>query len=188
MRFVKDFVGRDISFDCLECSLAKKSIISPGSLIYEDDKIIVHPHTTARMIGFIVVAPKRHVKALADLTNEEREAMFEAGEFAAHLLIEKGYATDTVLHTKADENGHFQFWIVGNYSPVLEKDFDIAIFDSQGSMERRGLKRVMGKDILLMTQVFKSEFRKKYAKWPLSYIWKTACMKVHAVFCLIISS
>lgn len=164
MRFVTDFVGRDLGFDCLECSIAKKSIISPGGLIYEDNKIIVHPHTTARMLGFIVVAPKRHVGIIEDLDDAERNKMFSAADFAANLLVEKGYANDTVTHTKVDEGGHLQYWVVGNFAPVLEKDFDIAIFDSEGSMERRGLKRVMGNEILLMTQVFKSEYRKRFNK------------------------
>ena len=164
MRFVKDFVGRDICFDCLECSLASKNIVSPGGLIYEDSKIIVHPHTTARMIGFIVIAPKRHVSTLEDLSDEEREEIHTAINFVSEKLVEKGYAEEYVIHTKHDQNGHIQFWVVGKYAPVLENDFDIAIFDSEWSMGRRGLSRVMGRDILLMTQVFKSEFRNNYKK------------------------
>ena len=165
MRFVKDFVGRDISFDCLECDISKKTLLSPGGLIYEDEYIIVHPHTTARMIGFIVVAPKRHVSTLNDLSTEERESLYSAVDFVSEKLIEKGYAEEYVIHSKTDREGHFQFWIVGNYAPVLEKPFEIDIFDSEGSMMRRGLHRVLGRDILYMTQVFKSEFRKNYRRW-----------------------
>ena len=164
MRFVKDFVGRDISFDCLECDISNKRILSPGGLIYEDKYIVVHPHTTARMVGFVVVAPKRHVSTLNELSNEERDSIYSAVHFVSEKLIEKGYAKEYVIHSMTDREGHFQFWIVGKYAPVLEKPFDIAIFDSEGSMMRRGLNRVMGKDILLMTQVFKSEFRKNYCK------------------------
>ena len=78
MRFITDFVGRDLGFDCLECDFATHEKISPGGLIYEDNSIIVHPHPVAHMVGFIVVSPKRHVYFENDLKDQELDAITSA--------------------------------------------------------------------------------------------------------------
>ena len=160
MRFATDIIGRDISFNCLECSLGAHSIMSPGGLIYENAFITVHPHTIARMMGFIVVSPKRHVHSEEELDASERVNIEEAIEFLKEKMVSLGYAEEVVVHTK--QNDHLQYWIVGKYAPILENDFDISIFDTKGSMERRGLKYVYGAEILYMTQRLKHEFREKF--------------------------
>ena len=135
--------------------------MSPGGLVFENQFITVHPHTYARMIGFMVISTKRHVATESELNDQEKLYIDLAINIAAEGFKKLGYADEVVIYKKEDE-GHLQYWVVGKYAPVLEKEFDISIFDSEYSMSKNGLKYATGGEIMFMTVRFKGFFSKNF--------------------------
>ncbi len=158
---VRDFIGRDICYDCLECGLADHSIVSPGGLIYEDDFIIVHPHLLVKLKGFIVVSPKRHVTSMYELTNDELFSVGEAIERIKKAFIINQISDDVTVQYVEKENSHFEVWVVAKLHPLLEKDIDLKYFASDLAMQYRNITPSEPIEILYTTQILKTYFKAK---------------------------
>lgn len=157
----KDFIGRTICYDCLECALVKKSLISPGGMIYEDDFIIIHPHPLVRLKGFIVISPKRHISGASDLTEEEKYSIAESINYIIKIFKLNQIADSARVMYETNEEGHLEIWVVALVDPILEQDFKISYFESDLSMQYRGITPSDNIDILYTVQILKSSFRAK---------------------------
>lgn len=161
MEKVTDFIGREIFYDCLVCSLRDKELISPGGLIYEDKNIIIFPHPQVKLKGFIVVAPKRHVSQLSDLTDEENFAITEATKAIEHTLSINQVADDFNVQLNISESGHLENWIIPKLYPILEKDVLLKYFASDEIMRYRSMEPSEPIEILYTVQILKTYFKAK---------------------------
>ncbi len=158
---VKDFIGRDICFECLECALASHSIVSPGGLIYEDNFIIVHPHLMVKLKGFIVISPKRHVSFVCELTKDELYSIGEAIERINKAFVLNQISDDVTVQYVEEEGGHLEVWVVAKTHPLLEKDIDLKYFASDLAMKYRNITPSEPIEILYTTQILKTYFKAK---------------------------
>ena len=159
MSRVKDFIGRDICFKCLECSLANHELVSPGGMIYEDKFIIVHPHLFVKLKGFIVISPKRHISKVSELTDEETQSINGAIECIEKTLRLNQVADDFTVQYVESEKEHLEIWVVARLHPLLEKDIDLKYFASDLAMEYRNITPSEPIEILLTVQILKTSFK-----------------------------
>ena len=73
--YAKDITGRTIEYDCMSCDIASHKLVPPGGMIYEDDIVTLAGDVEVPLNGFIILAPKRHVTSLEELSREERYHM-----------------------------------------------------------------------------------------------------------------
>ena len=64
-----DITGRAVDFKCMSCDIAEHKLIPPGGMIYEDALCTLAGDVEVPIKGFIILAPKRHVISITELTN-----------------------------------------------------------------------------------------------------------------------
>jgi len=106
--------------ECLVCRKHRGELAVPGGVIYEDELIFVsHAQLfgdeTEHYLGHIFLETKRHVPELADLTEEEAQAVGLYASRIARALI----ATESVEHVYSfficDGVPHVHLHIIGRY-------------------------------------------------------------------------
>jgi histidine triad (HIT) family protein len=89
--------------DCLFCKIVRREI--PGSIVYEDDRILAFNDINPQSPTHVLVIPKRHIATLNDLTQEDDAIVGEVVRRAAAIAGDRGLAAGgfrTVFNTNRD--------------------------------------------------------------------------------------
>ena len=76
--------------DCLFCRIVRKEI--PGSIVHEDDELLVFNDINPQAPLHALVIPKRHIATLNDLSPEDDALVGRMVRRAAAVASEKGYS------------------------------------------------------------------------------------------------
>lgn len=102
--------------DCIFCKIGDGEI--PSNKVYEDDKLICFHDLEPQAPVHVLIIPKKHIKSLDELTQEDVELMgyimVKIKDIARELGLEKGYRT--VINTGEDAYQtvkHLHFHILG---------------------------------------------------------------------------
>jgi len=72
MKSLTLYDGRTCTFDnCIGCDVYSGDIDMSESLVYENDLFRIIHDTENPIPGFFVISPKRHIRTLNELTEEE---------------------------------------------------------------------------------------------------------------------
>jgi len=88
---------------CLFCRIVNREI--PGSIVYEDDRVLAFNDINPQAPTHVLVVPKRHVETLNDLTPEDDGLIGELVRRAAAIARERGLSAGgyrTVFNTNRD--------------------------------------------------------------------------------------
>ena len=89
--------------DCLFCKIVNREI--PGSIVYEDDRVLAFNDINPQAPTHVLVVPKRHIASLNELTPGDDEIVGELARRAAAIAKERGIAAGgyrTVFNTNRD--------------------------------------------------------------------------------------
>ena len=89
--------------DCLFCKIISREI--PGSIVYEDERILALNDINPQAPTHVLVVPKRHIASLTDLGVEDDRLVGELVRRAAAIAKERGISTGgfrTVFNTNRD--------------------------------------------------------------------------------------
>jgi histidine triad (HIT) family protein len=89
--------------DCLFCKIIARQI--PGSIVYEDDRVLAFNDIRPQAPTHVLVVPKRHVDSLNDLQPGDDQIVGELVRRAAAIAKERGISTGgfrTVFNTNRD--------------------------------------------------------------------------------------
>jgi histidine triad (HIT) family protein len=89
--------------DCLFCRIIKREI--PGSIVYEDDRVIAFNDINPQAPTHVLIVPKRHVASLNELVEGDDAIVGELVRRAAAIAAERGIAAGgyrTVFNTNGD--------------------------------------------------------------------------------------
>jgi histidine triad (HIT) family protein len=89
--------------DCLFCKIIKREI--PGSIVYEDDRVIAFNDIKPQAPTHVLVVPKRHIESLNELQPGDDQIIGELVRRAAAIAKERGVAASgfrAVLNTNRD--------------------------------------------------------------------------------------
>jgi histidine triad (HIT) family protein len=89
--------------DCLFCKIVDRQI--PGSIVYEDDRILAFNDINAQAPTHVLLVPKRHIASLNDLTPADDGIVGELVRRAAAIANERGIAANgyrTIFNTNRD--------------------------------------------------------------------------------------
>jgi histidine triad (HIT) family protein len=89
--------------DCLFCKIVNREI--PGSIVYEDDRVLAFNDINPQAPMHVLLVPKRHIATLNDLTPGDDEIVGELARRAAAIAKERGIAAGgyrTVFNTNRD--------------------------------------------------------------------------------------
>lgn len=115
MREIRLADGRTYKGDCLSCSIVKGEIEPTGGTIFETPHFHAHQDVAYPVAGLVILASKRHVKCLDELTEAERVDYI-------HTLCRIRKAQREMLgidHVyyfyNEDTSHHFHTWMVPRY-------------------------------------------------------------------------
>lgn len=89
--------------DCLFCKIINREI--PGSIVYEDARVLAFNDINPQASTHVLVVPKRHIASLSDLTPDDDQIVGELVRRAAVIAAERGIAAGgyrTVFNTNRD--------------------------------------------------------------------------------------
>lgn len=73
---------------CLFCKIIKREI--PGSIVYEDDRVLAFNDINPQAPTHVLVVPKRHIASLNDITPEDDQIVGELVRRAAAIANSRG--------------------------------------------------------------------------------------------------
>lgn len=161
---VKDIIGRVLSFDCEFCAIAQHRLMPAGNIIYEDDMIVIYSNLTVPLLGFIVVAPKKHVENFYDLDFNTNVDIAEKACQVVNCMRDLKIAEDFSILKFEDRNGHCKMWILPYLNGIFEDNFDFRLLENRYSMERRSIPIASAEDILYLNRRLRSFFEKEKVK------------------------
>ena len=88
---------------CLFCKIVAREI--PGSIVYEDDRILAFNDINPQAPTHVLLVPKRHIASLNDLQPGDDQILGELVRRAAAIAKERGISADgfrTVFNTNSD--------------------------------------------------------------------------------------
>lgn len=89
--------------DCLFCKIIKREI--PGSIVYEDDRLLAFNDINPQAPTHVLIVPKRHIASLNELAPDDDQIVGELARRAAAIARERGIAAGgyrTVFNTNRD--------------------------------------------------------------------------------------
>jgi len=89
--------------ECLFCRIINREI--PGSIVYEDERVLAFNDINPRAPTHVLIVPKRHVTTLNELSVEDDQLVGELVRRAAAIAKERGLSDGgfrTVFNTNRD--------------------------------------------------------------------------------------
>lgn len=89
--------------NCLFCRIVTRAI--PGSIVYEDDRVLAFNDINPQAPTHVLLIPKRHIATLNDLQPGDDQIVGELVRRAAAIAEERGIAAGgfrTVINTNRD--------------------------------------------------------------------------------------
>jgi len=89
--------------ECLFCKIINREI--PGSIVYEDERVLAFNDINPRAPTHVLIVPKRHVTTLNELSVEDDQLVGELVRRAAAIAKERGISAGgfrTVFNTNRD--------------------------------------------------------------------------------------
>jgi histidine triad (HIT) family protein len=89
--------------DCLFCRIINRDI--PGSIVYEDDRVLAFNDINPQAPTHVLLVPKRHIASLNELMAEDDPIVGELVRRAAAIAAERGISANgyrVVFNTNRD--------------------------------------------------------------------------------------
>jgi histidine triad (HIT) family protein len=106
--------------DCLFCKIVSHEI--PGSIVYEDDRVLAFNDINPQAPTHVLVVPKRHIASLNEATADDDRLIGELVRRAAAIAAERGIAAGgyrAVFNTNRDAGQtifHVHLHLIGGRS------------------------------------------------------------------------
>ena len=118
--------NKEINYEgCPGCAYAKHEFELDCGMAFENDKFTVSQDWELPIKGFFIVSPKRHIEKLSELTNEERNEMFDLVNKTVNILRNNNICDRFDYIFEEKENRHLHVWILPRYDWMNEICEDI---------------------------------------------------------------
>ena len=108
-----NYAGEEIKFSgCPGCAYANHEFELPCKMAYENDNFTLSQDWELPIEGFFIVSPKRHIEKLSELTDDERNEMFNIVNKTIKILRENNVCDRFEVIFEEKENRHLHVWIM----------------------------------------------------------------------------
>ena len=158
---IKSYNNKEIEFNgCPGCAYGKHEFELDCGMAYENERFTVAQDFELPIPGFFIVSPKNHIEKLAELTDEERNEMFDIANKTVKILREAKICDRFDFIFEEEENIHLHLWILPRHEWMnettdkiiynIKKIFDYAKNNFRNSENYDEIKRI--------TDIVKEEF------------------------------
>lgn len=111
---IKDILDNEWQCNCIGCSISTGEVIPPGGIIRETENFILHQDPEIPIKGFLIIASKKHIKSISQLSHEESQELFDLVYKARHAL-ESIDDIKEVSIIQEERSSHFHLWLLPRY-------------------------------------------------------------------------
>ena len=112
--------GKTVEVECLSCALISGLIEPDGGVIFETEHFHAHQDVAYPIEGLVILASKRHIKCLDELTDDERLDYINSMT-AIRKAQREVLGIDYVYYFyNEDTTHHFHTWMVPRYDWMNE--------------------------------------------------------------------
>ncbi len=108
---ITDILNHQYTCDCIGCAIAAGEIIPPGGVICESEHFILHQDPEVPVRGFLIIASKRHIRSIAQMSAAEAAELFSL-VYRARLALEQSGQLHDVRIIQEERSGHFHLWLL----------------------------------------------------------------------------
>ncbi len=121
-----NYANEEITFSgCPGCSYAKHEFKLPCGMAYENEKFTLSQDWELPIEGFLIVSPKKHIEKLSELTDDERNEMFDIVNKTIKILRENDVCDRFEIIFEEKENRHLHVWIMPRHEWMCDLVDDI---------------------------------------------------------------
>lgn len=117
---VKDILGKEHNCKCIGCSIGNGEIIPPGGIIMSTENFVLHQDPEIPIKAFLIIASKKHIKSLSELTCEESQELFSL-VYRARMALKSIKDIKEVSIIQEERSGHFHLWLLPRYEWMDER-------------------------------------------------------------------
>ncbi len=122
MTTIIDVEGNEQSFEgCMACEINKGNLKLFGDVLYENEFFNVMQDIELPIDGFIVIATKRHVEKLTELSDAERTSLMEIANKCLTVLRANAVCDEYTLILEEKKNYHFHLWLMPRADWMIKK-------------------------------------------------------------------
>ena len=123
---MKSYANEEILFNgCPGCAYAKHEFELPCGMAYENDNFTLSQDWELPIEGFFIVSPKRHIEKLSELSDDERNEMFDIVNKTIKILRNNNICDRYEIIFEEKENRHLHVWIMPRHKWMSELVDDI---------------------------------------------------------------
>ena len=159
-----NYANQKIIFNgCPACAYKNHEFELPCGMAYENDYFTLSQDWELPIVGFFIVSPKRHIEKLEELSNDERNEMFDIVNETIKVLRENDICDRFDFIFEEKENRHFHIWIMPRHKWM--KELNSSIIDNIGIIFDYAKSHFRNKntyeEINETTNILKEHFNKK---------------------------
>lgn len=117
---IKDFTNNEWSCKCIGCSIGIGEVVPPGGIITETKNFIVHQDPEIPIKGFLIIASKKHIRSISQITPEESTELFDL-VYRSRLAMKNTVDINEVTIIQEERSGHFHTWLLPRYNWMTDK-------------------------------------------------------------------
>jgi diadenosine tetraphosphate (Ap4A) HIT family hydrolase len=111
---IKDFINNEWSCKCIGCSIGSGEAVPPGGIITETKNFVLHQDPEVPIKGFLIIASKKHIQSISQITLEESSELFDL-VYRARLAMKNTADINEVTVIQEERSGHFHIWLLPRY-------------------------------------------------------------------------
>jgi diadenosine tetraphosphate (Ap4A) HIT family hydrolase len=114
--------NHEIECECVGCAIAAGELTPPGGIIAETANFILHQDPEVPIKGFLIVASRRHIRSMMEMSGDEAQELFSL-VYRARLALRRLGDIQNVTIIQEERSSHFHLWLLPRYA-WMDAKFD----------------------------------------------------------------
>lgn len=119
---VKDILGKEWECKCIGCSIGNGEITPPGEVIMSTKNFVIHQDPEIPIKGFLIIASKKHIQSISELTLEESQELFDL-VYRARMVLTIMEEIKEISIIQEERSVHFHLWLFPRYE-WMDENFE----------------------------------------------------------------
>ncbi len=115
IRQITDISGNLVKVECIGCAIVQGTLEVRGGSVISSKYFDVSQDFEVPIPGFMIVATKRHLSSIDELTNEEAAEFTQILRATRKLQREILGIESVYIHQEEDSSDHFHIWMMPRY-------------------------------------------------------------------------
>ncbi len=117
---MKDFLGMEWNCDCMGCSIGSGHVTPPGDIVMSTKNFVIHQDPEVPIKAFLIIASKKHIKSIAELSYEESQELFDL-VYKARIALSSIKGIKEVSIIQEERSNHLHIWLLPRYEWMNDK-------------------------------------------------------------------